>query len=499
MGVDVPAFVDYPNHLARMHIVSTFSTSEAFSRFYELRWQPVPYLAMDAAFLVLTRIASIYDAGRIFIGLCIILPVVAVATLHYAIHRRASLVPAAAFLLSYNFLLAWGFLNYLASVSLAVILFAGWIATPNWPRRRRAAVFAVLAGLLYLCHLMAFAAYLLLVGGFELARAWRAGFGAWRATLTDWLVAALQAVPGILLFLSVDEPPPLVGSVATIYGDLVTKLKSLLSPVLFFDWRIDVATAALALVGLVVGLGTGCLRLAPAIWPAALATGLVAVALPSFLLGVYGMDFRLPLLVAMVLVAALSVSAGVGRGMRHASLGVLLLLVGGRAAQATVALREMDVQIAQMRQVLSVMPLGMRLLTIDTANREHRLRPGARTVSWHAPLVAVIDRDAFVPTLFGGILEVKPLPAMRRSTSPNGWRYPTLAAVMAGYGQRDDPTVDLGDGFGGRIYWIGWEEKFDYVMIEHYGRRPTTVPAMLQPVATSEVVDLYRIGRDGRH
>jgi hypothetical protein len=316
--------------------------------------------------------------------------------------------------------------------------------------------------------------------------------------LGDWLAAALQLVPAVVLALSVEAEPPLVGSVVTVYGDLHTKLTALMSPVLSVDWRLDALTAAFALGVLTIGLCTGRLRLAPAILPAALAVGLAALCLPNEMIGIFGMDFRLPLLLAMLLLAAVSVTDRAvtdrpGRVARAAVLGSIMLLVAGRSASTAFALQEMDGQIAQLRQVMGALPRGMRLLTADTSGGEHRLRAGARKVSWHAPLLAVIDRDAYVPTLFSGIITVRVVPELRRSSSPNGWRYPSLADLADGYGRRDDPAVDLADGFGGRIYWWGWETKFDYVLVEHYGRRPASLPANLRPVATSAVADLYRI------
>jgi hypothetical protein len=147
--------------------------------------------------------------------------------------------------------------------------------------------------------------------------------------------------------------------------------------------------------------------------------------------------------------------------------------------------------------VLAAMPRGMRLLTVDAVWHDHRLRAGAQTVSWHAPVLAVIDRNAFVPTLFTGALTVQMAPGSHRSSTPTGFRYPSLADVLDSQGRRDDPAVDLGDGFGGRIYWWGWERNFDYVLIEHYGRRPAALPAILRPVSTSDVADLYRIDPAG--
>ena len=73
--VNIPGLEDYPNHLARMYILSHFKSSPDLQRFYQVRWQPIPYVGMDAAFLLLNRIAPVYDAGRILIGFCVLLPV----------------------------------------------------------------------------------------------------------------------------------------------------------------------------------------------------------------------------------------------------------------------------------------------------------------------------------------------------------------------------------------------------------------------------------------
>jgi hypothetical protein len=44
--VAIPAMVDYPNHLARMHILAAAGTPEE-NPFYTVRWRAYPNLAMD--------------------------------------------------------------------------------------------------------------------------------------------------------------------------------------------------------------------------------------------------------------------------------------------------------------------------------------------------------------------------------------------------------------------------------------------------------------------
>lgn len=490
LSVQVPALIDYLNHLARMDIL--YYHTAALSRFYQPHWQAIPYLVMDASFAVLSKVATIYNAGRIFVAICVILPVLSVMMLHFVVHRRLSLVPAAAFLFCYNDLLASGLLNYLPALCLAIMVFAGWIGSTGWPRWSRAVLFCVLATVVYLSHLLAFGAYGLAVGGFELGRAWRTGFRPWRVMAADWLVAGLQAVPAIVLFLSVKFGRAFVGPTPTSYGDLGGKLVALESPALFFGSRIDELAGGFALVVLILGLLTGRLRLAPAVWPAAVAVGVVAVCMPAQLFSVWGMDFRLPLLLALLLTGATSTTERTGRVVGGAVLAGFLLLTAVRSVDIAIMLRAGDRQIAEVRQVVAAMPRGMRLLIVDDfKGGQHAVPPAA---TQHVGMVAVIDRDAFVPILFTGATIVSPAPALLASSTPTGPPL-HLSDLMYGLGRKDDPAGDEGNGQGGRLYWLGWDTKFDYVLIRHFGNRPAMLPPNLRLVATSSVADLYRIDR----
>src|ERR1700733_8433147 len=120
----VPCLGDYLNLLARIHILTNVGQSADLQRFYLRQWQPVPYYGMDIPVASLSHVMNIYTAGRAFIALCVLMPVIAAATLRYALHGRVGLTPALAFLVTYNYVLALGFLNYLFSACLAVMLFA---------------------------------------------------------------------------------------------------------------------------------------------------------------------------------------------------------------------------------------------------------------------------------------------------------------------------------------------------------------------------------------
>src|SRR5882672_2107653 len=66
-SVAIPGLTDYPNHLARMHILATIDASADLRRYYEMHWTLMPYLAMDAVVPVIARVMPIYDSGRVFV------------------------------------------------------------------------------------------------------------------------------------------------------------------------------------------------------------------------------------------------------------------------------------------------------------------------------------------------------------------------------------------------------------------------------------------------
>src|SRR5690348_2781657 len=66
-SVLVPPMGDYPNHLARLHILATIAQSTALQQLYEVRWQVTPYIGMDALGLGLAQWMPIYAVGKLLV------------------------------------------------------------------------------------------------------------------------------------------------------------------------------------------------------------------------------------------------------------------------------------------------------------------------------------------------------------------------------------------------------------------------------------------------
>jgi hypothetical protein len=494
-SVQVPCLGDYLNHLARIHILTHVAGSADLQRYYLRQWQLVPYFGMDVPVIALSHFIGLYAAGRMFVALCVLMPVAAAAALRYALFGRIGLTPAVAFLFSYNYVLALGFLNYLFTACLAVMLFALWIATAAWPPIRRILLFAPLSVLLYFSHVLGFVAYGILVFGYETAQAIRASPRRLAGIATAFTVAASQAVlPALLaIYLRADTT---FGTVkVTRYGTLSDRLGAWLSPI-YFPADGPTIIAAFALAPLLLIWLARPRGLASPAWPAALAMAVAACAAPHMLLNVWGTDMRLPLVAAIVLVGAVTPRAPRGRAATAACFACVLALLGIRAWDATTLLRRLDSQIAQLRDLLTHLPRGARLLVVDgPQDAPGRLAP--RAIIEHMSLVATIDRDAFVPLLFTGTTPLQLAPAMRNSASQAVGAL-TLAQLQEGLARAAPPGPLPPYRDGAQMFWLGWPTKFDNVLLTHFGADAGKLPSNLQPVAGNAVATLYRIVPVGR-
>jgi hypothetical protein len=167
---EIPPLLDYPNHLARMHILSRLPGDADLARIYGTVWRIVPNIGIDLAMPALMHVLPLMVAGKVFVALALILPLVGVVALHRALFGAVSYWPLAAGLVAYNRLFFSGFLNFLIGVGLALLGAALWRALRERPAPLRVGSAVVVAIVIFFCHLIAVAFYGLLLIGLELAR-----------------------------------------------------------------------------------------------------------------------------------------------------------------------------------------------------------------------------------------------------------------------------------------------------------------------------------------
>ena len=470
----LPLF-DYPNHLARMHILADLARSPELQRFYEIVWRPVPDLAMDAIVPTLAHVMPLDWAGKAFVLLTLLLLAGGAAALHRALFGVWSAWPCLAFLLLYSRILLWGFLNYLFGLGLGLCATALWIALRRQSPALRLAFGVPAALALFFAHLLAFGLYGVMVMGYEAGQLLQRPSARGRAA-AGLALAGVTFVPALVILFTV-TPGAIGGAVR--YGHLARKLDLLFSVFDNYSRPFDVACFAVAALALIFLFWRRWVRLAPAISVPLALLALVYLAMPSQLATASGADHRIPLLLFLVLVAGSEWTAP-RAAARRVFLAAALALFAARLGVVTAVWHDSDKVYASLLPALDQLPAGSR---VAVAYPPEALNSEATPLA-HFPTLAIVRRDAFVPTLFAFPTQqpVALRPAYRaladRLAPERLW-----AAVAAAA-----PPLDDGERAALRGY--------DYVAF--VSRRPFVLAAQpgLEGVFAAPRFALYRVGPD---
>jgi len=390
VAVELPPIVDYPNHLARMHVLLEQPRSETLRQFYEIHWRPLPNLAMDLTVPALAAIMPLEWAGKIFVLAFLGLLPAGAAFLHRVATGQWSIWPLFSFVVLFTHLFIWGLLNYLFGLGLALMAFALWLALTGRSEAIRVAVASVCALVLFFAHLMACVVFGLLIAGHELGEIW------YRRDVDARRILARLALGGLpfLIPLAILIRSGLGGELGDIaYEGVLRKFGALA----MFEGHLplDIATIAALLALVAIGYVTRVVSVVPTLRGPLLLLLVVHFLSPTRLMTAHGIDERLPLAFALVLAAG-TVSAGATtRSIRVAAcagLGLFMARTAAVAVDCEAANRVYPRLIAMLDQV----PRGGRLAVAFDSND---IGPGGLPIN-HLPTLAVMRRDAFVTTFF---------------------------------------------------------------------------------------------------
>ncbi len=471
--VVVPPLGDYPNHLARMHILLNASSSAVLSQFYEVHWSVIPNLAMDLIVPPIARLVPLEVAGKIFVTLTLALLSSGALALHYALHRRFSAWPFATFLLLYNGVFLYGVLNFLFGLGLVFWALAAWIHWPTPRAARKLLFFEVVCLLLFFAHLAALGIFVLTTLVYEVVLDRRQG-GHIGVSQAGWL-AALASGPVLLVLLfvmstpsgSAAEPPFQYGTPSS-----AAAMKLWAMWLLFANYNnpLDLGTLGLMVCIVVYSGLTGRLSVHPTLrWPLT-AVGLAFVAMPFQVFGSNFADSRILVAAAFLFVSAASVqtSVALGRGLALS----LLILFGARMAMLLDNWRQSDIVQAQYMVAIDRMPEGARLVTVwsvdvpDVFNRP--------PIALLAPL-AVMRKSVFLPSLYA-------MPRGQPITFTPAYRKLAAQAREFQYLIGESPV------------WADIIAQYDYVLVIR-GRRGAPPPPELSLVYQGTDFRLYSTPR----
>jgi len=492
VSVVVPPLVDYPNHLARMHILAAYANSPALQANYVVAWKLSPYLAMDLIIPQLAHVMSIYTAGRVFLYLCLLLFVLGTMAVHTVLHRRLSPWPAASALFAYSYVTSLGFVNYLFGIGVWLLAFAGWIVLSRGAARWRIAGGTLFSLGVFFCHYFAFFGYMLCVGAYELGVWLETGERRLTALLRRGIVAFCPFILPLVLFVIASRAQQ-VGD--TWYGAPSDKFITVLSPILFQGVPYNFGILVVLLyIPLRKGL-LGRVQLMPVMRAPLLAVGIAAVAMPHVLAGVWGVDFRLPVVWVFLLIASCSWSDTSPRA-EAAATGVLLALLAVNIGMIVWTWRPIGQQFDEFRAALPAIPVGAKVIVFrDETGTDPRLLRQPVSIYDHLGTLAIIERDAYVPFLFkNAMMPVAAAPALRNIDTAVGNPI-GLQQLIEGMDPVKGPAMLGTLSIMGMInYWGDWPQHFDYAVEFSFAARPK-LPPLLDRVASGTFFHIYRIRR----
>jgi hypothetical protein len=300
--------------------------------------------------------------------------------------------PCLAFLLLYNRILLWGFVNFLFGIGLTLVVLTLWIRLREGPAWRRLAVGAIGAAAIYLSHLFAFGAYAIVIAGYEIARASRQGILWTRRGLAELAISATQfLVPLALLAHGTGGTGGGIG-----WGQILRKIDLFFNVFDNYSRVFDVACFVALLALLSWGAVRRSLRIAPALALPLILLLLAQLAMPNRLFGGAGVDHRMPLVLALLLAAGGDAALRSPRQKLIAGAVALLFVV--RIGVVTSVWLADDRIYHPIVAALAELPRGSRL-AVGLPPNSVNLAPRKPPVT-HLANLAIVEADAFVPLLF---------------------------------------------------------------------------------------------------
>jgi hypothetical protein len=316
--------IDFYAHVARYYILGNIEADPSLAENYVPMWRLLPNLGLDVLGTMVMSVFPPLLGAKLLAALVILVPFFGALSLCRAVQGRTTLLNVAlAGLLSFSFVLTWGFANFILGLGIGLWGLGLWISTAGRPRRQLAIAVAV-GTMIMLIHGLAFGIWGLMLGCIEIMLIHAAKPSSvhgiiWR--LTRLCIVAVLPVTIFLLSKTAEAEEGVTGAFTNLGGYIQNgglwlrlvdeawqRVDSFLRVAESSFPALDRVIGLLLWGALVAGFLSGALRLDRRLWLAtALATALVFV-MPPNLFGVGYLDDRMPLLLLSLLAAGTRVA-----------------------------------------------------------------------------------------------------------------------------------------------------------------------------------------------
>ena len=511
----IPPLVDYPNHLARMHVLAGLGEDAVLARMYDASWSLIPNLLMDLLVVPLAQLVPLDIAGRLFIGVAILAPVLGTVLLHRAWSGGWHAWPWVSALVAYSALLSYGLLNYVAGIGIA-LGGAAWFAMRRPVSLPRDIAVAVGLGLLCLVsHLIAFAVLLLLAGSTLLGRLRATERG---ALLRQAAVLGAMTVVPLAAYVAFGPSQNYASGVSPAQLAAQIQERGLFAGadrrVLWLIAAFTTEGAGNALTWLsalfafgVVAAATlrGRLRIAAEAWAALVVLAGGYLLLPDVLADNAMVYQRLVLPLTLVGIAA--IRPQLPRRVWRVAVAAWALLVVARGGAQAVEWSDQNRLLRDVHEVAQAIEPGTRVLAVRDGTHVYHVDPeerGAqrvlrRTVAYtHLPAMVTLERDAFWPLLFAmpGKQPLTVAPGYAGLAQADGYLPLTqqLAAAAGMPAAAESCRFHPASFEEPPCHMWEWPDRYDYVLRLNASATQAPDPR-LQLLASSGFAALYRVVR----
>jgi hypothetical protein len=499
--VDVPPLMDFPNHLARLWLLTGGAARWPANNFYAIDWSGVrTNIGIDLMAITVGRAIPYAVLGKIVVAMAVILPPLGAVALNTKLFPNFGVQRILLLLSAWMLNLFLGFLNFQIGLGLALLFAVAEWRISRLPQALAFVVRAVISTSLLIVHPFALIFYAALLAGLGLGREpievrdpsmliARLKSAVWRASATIVPVILFAATPGRRLGAS-------HLSNNWVFNDPLNIPLTLLSPFRSYSNGTDVVCGLSAVLIVYYASTRGRLIVHTGLILTSAALFTAAIFMPKHTPFAAGIHLRLPPMALIALMTSFDLRLASARRMMVVS-ALAASLVCFRTADISWKWHGGQVMSTSVARALDSLPMGSRLVvaalpptSLQLAEQPPGRFIGGSTPSYsHLGELATPLRGAFLPGLFA---EPGKQPIVVRSA------YFDSAVLsggeLIGASQLSSPDLDFGDG------WLirKWRTRFDYALLlnadAESGARDRLAPG-LTLIADRGFARLYRIDR----
>ena len=388
--VEIPAMLDYPNHLARMYLLAASGTPNE-NPYYAVTWKLNSNLAMDIVVPALAQFTNVAIATKAFLAISQILVVSGSVALEMVVKGRHEFSGFAAAMALYCIPFAFGFLNFEFAMGLALWGIASWFALENRNFYIRLVVHSLFVFSIFVSNFVALGLYGVTIGFYELYCIRLRKFDA-KQTI---LIFVLLACPAVVLLgyvvLSSAQTPNF-----TIAWTAANKLRSILYVFNGYNIRLSALYFIVVFMLLYVLFRSRSLKLLPqGKW---IAVGFLLIFLAVPFQAVFA-EVRIVIAAILIMPAflVLSPTRPAIRFVLPLVFSVIALLNAGQVATIWAAYQpEYD----RLKTSFRLIEHGAFVLIGLSSEESDLLNDLTERPIYHAPVLAVHYANAFVPSFF---------------------------------------------------------------------------------------------------